>query len=107
MSYGNHQPSDFNADPAALMRWYVEAGVDETIGDVPIDRFQVAPKPAPVTVAPPQAAAPAPPSGAASSAAMFAPADHPANAVQSVAELKAMVEAFDGCGLKQFASRTV
>lgn len=107
MSHENHQPSDFNADPAALLRWYVDAGVDETIGDAPVDRFKVTSKTAPVAAPSPQAAAPVPPSAVGASAAMSSPADHPANAVQSVAELKAMVEAFDGCGLKQFASRTV
>ncbi|NNF81053.1 MAG: hypothetical protein HKN05_23770, partial [Rhizobiales bacterium] len=29
-------------DTAALLRWYVDMGVDETIGEVPMDRFAVA-----------------------------------------------------------------
>lgn len=79
------------SDPAALLRWYVDAGVDESIGETPIDRFKpVAPRaPAPVV---------APVAGY---------AGHPADAATTVAELKVMVESFDGCGLKQFASNTV
>jgi uracil-DNA glycosylase len=49
------------ASRAALMRWYLEAGVDETIGDAPVDRF-VAPPPVAVPPARPgsaPAAAPA------------------------------------------------
>lgn len=93
-------------DPAALLRWYVDAGVDECIGEAPVDRFK----------APPPAAAPAPamaPRAAApvvvapSMLSPVATGPHPADAATSVEELKAMVEAFDGCGLKQFASRTV
>ena len=86
----------------------MDAGVDEAIGDVAVDRFKTpAPvaAPAPIvqraTVTP--AAPPAPiaiPDGDAS-------ATHLAQAAQTVEELKAAVEAFTGCGLKQFASRTV
>ena len=94
---------EYFSDPAALMRWYIDAGVDETIGEEPIDRF----KPTPV----PPAAKPAPAATAPASAPSAAPlaytGAHPADAVTTVAELKAMVEAFDGCGLKQFASKTV
>jgi DNA polymerase len=99
------------SDPAALMRWYLDAGVDETIGEEAVDRFKALP-PKPVA-APPRAAvsfAPASASPPASADAPLAPAAygaHPADAATSVAELKAMVEAFDGCGLKQFASKTV
>lgn len=100
------------SDPAALLRWYVDAGVDECIGEAPVDRFK-APPPAPARA---PAATPAP--SVAARAAIAAPAatpvmapaafgPHPADTAASVAELKAMVEAFDGCGLKQFASKTV
>jgi DNA polymerase len=41
---------------AALMQWYLEAGVDETIGDAPVDRFIAAP---PARVAEPLLPAPA------------------------------------------------
>jgi hypothetical protein len=89
-------------DPAALLRWYVDAGVDECIGEAPVDRFKPVP-PAPVAAPRPVANVTAP--AAAAPAVSFGA--HPADAATSVAELKAMVEAFDGCGLKQFASNTV
>ena len=99
--------TDELSNPAALLRWYVDAGVDECIGEAPVDRFVAVPPPV-------QALVPAPrPSVAAQVASPVVAAPpisygaHPADAVTSVAELKAMVEAFDGCGLKQFASRTV
>ena len=99
------------SDPAALLRWYVDAGVDEAMGELAVDRFKSPPsasipapvvKPAVITpsvpLSPPDA--PVSPSGEAS-------ATHLAHAARTVAELKAAVEAFTGCGLKQFASRTV
>ena len=91
------------SNPAVLLRWYIDAGVDETIGVAPGDRYNlVAKAPAPVVaravVAPPPPIAF--PVGDAS-------ATHLAQAAQTVDELKAAVEAFEGCGLKQFASRTV
>ena len=106
-------------NPAALLRWYVDAGVDETIGDAPVDRLaKRPPATAPAVVSVPVAlpAAVAPPSPKAlTPASVFAPAGteavtsavHLAQAATSVAELRAAVESFDGCGLKKFASRTV
>ncbi len=100
-----------NLDPAALLRWYIEAGVDEAIGDVPIDRTQVQAKaPTPKTerpVAPPQVV-PATPAPAPIAAPIGdATAAHLAAAAHTVEELRAAVEAYTGCALKQFASRTV
>jgi len=98
-------------DPAAVLRWYLDAGVDEAIGDVPVDRFVAVAStaPAPSAVALPSArplpaasaAQPQPPSVAGATAA------HLASEAQTVDALRAAVEAYDGCGLKQFASRTV
>jgi uracil-DNA glycosylase len=97
------------SDPGAILRWYVDAGVDECIGEEPVDRFKAPPPPAAAPTAAPVAARPT--AVAAVAPAVTAPVvsyeGHPANAATSVAELKAMVEAFDGCGLKQFASNTV
>lgn len=94
------------SDPAALLRWYVDAGVDECIGEAPVDRFKAPPpKPAAAAAPPVITRAVAAPVAAPAAPAAFGP--HPADAATSVAELKAMVEAFDGCGLKQFASKTV
>ena len=100
-------------NPAALLRWYVDAGVDETIGDSPVDRLAKRAAPAatvPVTPAPAtpiaRPAASAPPVAFAPSEAL-AGAVHLAQAATTVAELRAAVESYDGCGLKKFASRTV
>lgn len=93
------------SDPAALMRWYLDAGVDETIGEEAVDRFKPLP---PKPIVPPRTSAIQVTAAAASSApAPAAYSAHPADAATSVAELNAMVEAFDGCGLKKFASTTV
>ncbi len=92
------------SDPAALLRWYVDAGVDETIGETPIDRFQPVAAPPPAATSAPAMSAPTGPAPASPAAYTGV---HPADAATNVAELRAMVEAFDGCGLKQFASKTV
>ncbi len=99
---------DALSSPAEILRWYVDAGVDECIGDDPIDRFAApAAAPAPVAapverVAPAVARAPLQPP-----TATGATAAHLASAATTVEELRAAVEAYDGCSLKQFASRTV
>ena len=99
-------------DPAALLRWYVDAGVDETIGEQSVDRFSLpkaAPRPAasPLPMEPRPAAAPPAARVAVTAMVPDASATHLAQAAQHVAEVKAAVEAYTGCGLKQFASRTV
>ncbi|MBX7197853.1 MAG: uracil-DNA glycosylase [Rhodospirillaceae bacterium] len=99
-------------NPAALLRWYIDAGVDECIGDAPVDRLTKR-APAPAT---PSAAAPAPvtmrpampvPAAMPADADALAAAVRAAQAATTVAELRAAVEGYDGCGLKKFASRTV
>ncbi len=104
--------------PVQLLRWYADAGVDEAIGEQPINRY--------VSRGPSQPAAPAPPAQPVPAPIAAAPvsivretlpqvppavaegsATHIAQAAHTVAELKAAVESFTGCGLKQFASRTV
>jgi uracil-DNA glycosylase len=99
------------------LRWLVEAGADETIGEHPVNRFKAAlerlrapqasaaPKPLP---APPvshvakRAPDPAPESGDVIGQAMAVAA-----ACTTLAELKAALEAFEGCALKRHATRTV
>ena len=92
----------------------MEAGVDETIGDVPVDRFAVvepAEAPQPVleketpTAAPTPPAAPAAPSLGAEG--MSGDARKAAAAAQNVGELCAALESFDGCGLKKTATNLV
>jgi DNA polymerase len=104
------------ASLAALLRWYVEAGADEAIGDAPVDRL--APKPAPLPAErSPAADATLPslasgggsrreslPAGGSSAAAG---AKELAAASGDLAALEAAVRAFDGCALKQTAMSTV
>ena len=89
-----------------LLRWYLDAGVDESIGEVPVDRFAASAKPAahlrPVAAAsPPAAAAPAPPT------ANQATTAHIAADCASLDQLRAAMEAFDGLALKRTAHATV
>ncbi|TAL01157.1 MAG: uracil-DNA glycosylase [Rhodospirillaceae bacterium] len=103
------------ADPAALLRWYVDAGVDETMGEVPVDRFAgpaqppaiMTPSAGFVAASPPAVPVILPTAPAAPSVGSGATAAHLAAAAMTVDELRAAVESYDGCGLKQFASRTV
>ncbi len=96
----------------ALLRWYVDAGVDETIGDAPLDRYRApAPRPAPPDSAPrPRPAAPvaaAAPVPAAPAEAPASRAAHAAAAAASLHDLRLALESFDGCALKRTASTTV
>ncbi|MGE3477670.1 MAG: uracil-DNA glycosylase [Rhodospirillaceae bacterium] len=109
--------------------WQVQAGADEAIGEAPVDRYAArppaappAPEPARVetpaampVVAParatPPVQAPTPPRPAApplaAQSTIAADARDRAEAAQSINELRASVEAFDGCPLKQTATNTV
>lgn len=108
----------------ALLRWYLDAGVDEVVGEQPQDRFALS-RPAvdgglvrPVSSLPedvsPSAPAAAPRShSVASSSLQDEPAAARFGATRAAAEcldletLRAAVEAFEGCPLKVTASRTV
>ena len=112
----NNAADSFASDPAALLRWYADAGVDEAVADQTINRFTAVAR-APVSMSAPQpqttAAAPTTPppaprmERAAPASYGDAGAAHLAQAATTVEELRAAVEAYTGCGLKQFASRTV
>jgi DNA polymerase len=115
-------------DLASVLTWYLDAGVDETIGDAPVNRYAAQP---PVSVpalqaiaaapnaatqsAAPQNAAPAPlimPRAAPVAPVVAAPVSsassaHLAQESKSLDELRAAVESYDGCALKAFATRTV
>jgi DNA polymerase len=105
----------------ALLKWLVDAGADEALADAPVDRFAVAVEPvasvavavpvraaqqapakAPVALAPRAVQAAAAPSPAAARSARDI-----ATACMSLDDLKAAVEAFDGCQLKVTAKNTV
>jgi DNA polymerase len=122
-------------DLAALLRWYVDQGVDETIGEEPVDRFAIpAPAPVAMAVSPSQVARPASAVARVAPAASAAPAAAPraappplpprapvplespqlvadartlAQNCGSVAELEAAIRAFEGCALKRTAKNTV
>ncbi len=108
---------------AALLKWYVDQGVDETIGEEAMDRF-AAPVPAPAPAIAPMTtltAAPTPirsatPAPTAPPPRAPVPLESPqvvddarvlaANA-NTIEELEAAVRAFEGCTLKRTAKNTV
>jgi len=96
--------------PERLLRWYLEAGADECIGEVPVDRYarpaHGAPRPShraeppqPGPVPPQPATAPPPLSPQAGPSAA-----HLAAACATLADLRAAVEAFEGHPLKAGAT---
>ena len=107
-------------DLESLLRWYVDQGIDEAIGEVAIDRFAApAPQPTPLPV---QQRAPAAPTPIRPAPAAVAPPRGPvpiespqlvedaralAQRCNSVEELEAAVRAFEGCALKRTAKNTV
>lgn len=108
-------------DLESLLRWYVDQGIDEAIGEAAIDRFAVAPPqavpppalPQPVPAAPtpirPPPAAPAQLRGPVpiESPQLVEDARALAQRCNSVEELEAAVRAFEGCALKRTAKSTV
>ena len=107
-----------------LLNFYMEAGVDALVGEEPVDRF--APEPVAPTLAPAISAAPErppsmirttlPPKGVPATPAVAPPPspDVAVNAAREAAktattleELKAILGAFDGCGLKKSAKQLV
>jgi DNA polymerase len=106
-------------DLAALLEWYVEAGVDLAVDELPRDRYadsrvelapapqsgeparQAARAPAATAVKAAQSAAPVPPEVAAAEARSLAAS------AGSLDELRRLLEAFDGCALKRTAGRLV
>lgn len=100
--YGTVSPMN-DISPESILEWYVSAGVDETIGDSPVNRFDVPAEPDfPVPAAVPQRTfAPIRPAvGVADTAPL-------ADRAQSLAELREIIEKFDGCPLKKSARSTV
>ena len=109
-------------DLGALLKWYVDQGLDETIGEEAVDRFAI-PAPAPVQAAIPPAQPPPPtPIRTAASPVVAAPLRGPvpiespqlvedaralAQRCSSVEDLEAAIRAFEGCALKRTAKNTV
>jgi len=107
-------------DLESLLRWYVDQGIDEAIGEDAVDRFAApAPQPTPLPVQQRAAAAPTPIRPAPAAAAPPrgpVPIESPqlvedaralAQRCNSVEELEAAVRAFEGCALKRTAKNTV
>ena len=107
-------------EAAALLRWYLLAGVDEAIGEVAVDRYRAAarpaaatappppPRPSPIaTPAPPVAPPPRPAPGLASAPSVLQSARELAAAARDLTELAEALAAFDGCPLKKTATNLV
>jgi len=98
-----------------LLDFYLEAGVDALVGEAPVDRFAVAVEPPPARAPQPVAlpgdleikgrasppAAPIAPDEAAMAAR------EAAKAAETLDELRAILEKFDGCALKATATQLV
>ncbi len=89
-----------SGDFVQLLRWYVEMGADEAVGEVPLDRLRAAAAPAGRPAVPalphaPETARRAPPAGA-----LAAPAP-------DLAALEHAVATFEGCALRRTATHTV
>jgi uracil-DNA glycosylase family 4 len=117
-------------DPRALLRWYVESGVEDIVEDAPFDRYAASLRPA-VAAASSTAPASPPPTARGVAERPLRQAPPPSFAPVSVAtppfespqliedaralaarcttldELEAAVRAFDGCALKRTANKTV
>jgi uracil-DNA glycosylase len=83
-------------NPADIVRFYLEAGVDTPLLDEPVNRFvEVRAKQEAVVPAKPAAIA------------QIVVPDVDVSTAQTLDELKAMIEAYDGCGLKKTATQVV
>jgi len=110
-------------NPFEILQWYADAGVDECIGETPVDRYaesaaalaarQSAQQSSAQAQqsAPTRAMTPPPPPRATQEpigqSEMVASACEAAAKATSLEELEAAVRAFDGCPLKKTATKTV
>jgi DNA polymerase len=94
--------------PEQLLRWHLDAGVDETIGETPVNRY-VRSKASPAPVVPSSAIAPqtVPAPLLTEEKPALATAAHLAAASATLADLRTALESYDGCGLKRTCQRTV
>jgi len=114
-------PSIASDDLGSLLKWYIDQGLDETIGEEAVDRFTPPSYPVASASTPslPRAQIPPPPrvpSSAAPAIRSPVPIESPqlvedareqARRCSSIAELEAAVRAFEGCALKRTAKTTV
>ena len=100
--------------PLDLLRWYVDAGADEVIGEVPVDRF-AAPPPSPAKLVSPSPSASAPVFAPAQTSAQMSvmggahdgASAHMASQCRDLVQLRQALENFDGLALKRTAMNTV
>jgi uracil-DNA glycosylase len=104
-----------NADPASLLAWYLEMGVDVAVEETPVDRLTpretASPLQAPLQIPEPDSPAE---SGIFAPAVAVAPPDEVARAARelagsakTLAELREALDRFDGCNLKLTATQLV
>jgi uracil-DNA glycosylase family 4 len=101
----HHSPSLTPAEAEALLRWYVDMGVDVALEDEPQDRFATAMVLSPQPVDPQQVHT-QPMATAPQSQTVQAAVDMAA-ASSTLDELRAAMEAFEGCALKRTATQLV
>jgi DNA polymerase len=88
----------------ALLAWYVAMGVDEAIGEEPVDRFAAKQLEAPVAAARPAPKDIVRPQRPPSARGVAAPSGRALEAeVSTLAELEALVAQFEGCSLRRTA----
>jgi DNA polymerase len=104
----------------SALKWQVEAGADEAIGETPVDRFAEAPLTAPPAKAreakpqsapPPRATTAATPAKPAAPPSAADPASQDAKAIAATAktleDIRAALDSFEGCPLKRTATNLV
>ena len=94
-----------------MLRWLVESGADEAVGELPVNRLAPVRIPSPQP-GPPRAIEPAAPSRVPASASPPPPAtveraETIAAACHTLTELRSALMRFDGCPLKRHATNTV
>jgi DNA polymerase len=97
-------------DPLNILKWYIEWGIDETISDSPVNKFeqiiknqlnqQIIAQPSSKTRTSPKATL-------SSNKEIIEAAEKLAADCKSLDELKAAILGFEGCSLKKTASNTV
>lgn len=103
-------------DILSHLQWYLDAGVDETIDEAPLDWFALSAEAAKASANSARApqGTPQPIPGVAAKPATMATVEQTvrqaqdlANSCQSLAELEKAIATFDGCSLKKTATNTV
>ncbi|MGD1877984.1 MAG: uracil-DNA glycosylase [Kiloniellaceae bacterium] len=116
---GPDSPSSLDRALLDALKWQIDAGADEAIGPLPVDRSAAAPPPVSPAVSPMKDAPPAPPAGMAEAPVKAAPRPAPsltsaseaqasaqrlAAAAKTIQDVRQALEAFEGCPLKATAT---